>query len=131
MSYKYNLNVTGAWPRFVLDPQVNKNSNSDYLHLTVCTSFVPSGGITESNMAVMEVSFPSGVVADPERIPSLESSKGVKKVETKNGDTIVVVYIDRLGTQELCFAVDGYRTHKVANQKPSPVIIYDYYDTCK
>ncbi|KAJ6646228.1 CD109 antigen, partial [Pseudolycoriella hygida] len=131
LSYKYNLNVTGAWPRFVLDPQVNKNSNADYLHLTICTSFVPSGGVTESNMAVMEVSLPSGIAADLERIPSLESSEGVKKVETKNGDTTIVVYIEKLGPQELCFAIDGYRTHKVAQQKPSPVIIYDYYDTSK
>lgn len=37
VSYKYNVNVTGAWPRFTLDPQPNKNSNPDYLHLTVCT----------------------------------------------------------------------------------------------
>lgn len=110
---------------------MNRNSNADYLHLTVCTNFVPSVGETVSNMAVMEVAFPSGVVADQERIPSLESSKGVKKVETKNGDTTVVVYIDQLGAEELCFAIDGYRTNKVANQKPSPVIIYDYYDTCK
>lgn len=37
LSWKYNANVTGAWPRFTLDPQPNKNSHSDYLHLTVCT----------------------------------------------------------------------------------------------
>lgn len=37
LTYKYNLNVTGAWPRFTLDPQPNKNSHQDYLHLTVCT----------------------------------------------------------------------------------------------
>lgn len=37
LSYRYNLNVTGAWPRFTLDPQPNKNSHKDYLHLTVCT----------------------------------------------------------------------------------------------
>ncbi|XP_037047883.1 CD109 antigen-like [Bradysia coprophila] len=131
LSYRYNLNETGAWPRFVLDPKVNRSSNSDHLHLTVCASFIPSGDVTESNMAVMEVSLPSGVVADLETIPSLQSSRGVKKVETKNGDTIVVVYIDKLGTETLCFAIDGYRTSKVANQKPSPVIIYDYYDTSK
>ncbi|KAG4078918.1 hypothetical protein HA402_005578 [Bradysia odoriphaga] len=131
LSYRYNLNETGAWPRFVLHPQVNKSSNSDHLHLTVCASFVPSGDVTESNMAVMEVSLPSGVVADLETIPSLESSRGVKKVETKNGDTSVVVYIDKLGTETLCFAINGYRTSKVAHQKPSPVIIYDYYDTSR
>lgn len=37
LSYRYNLNVTGAWPLFTLDPQPNKNSHQDYLHLTVCT----------------------------------------------------------------------------------------------
>ncbi|XP_037050047.1 CD109 antigen-like [Bradysia coprophila] len=131
LSYKYNLNETSEWPRFVLDPQVNKTSNSDHLHLTVCTSFVPSGGVTQSNMAVMEVSLPSGVVADLEKIPLLQSSSGVKKVETRNGDTIVVVYIDKLRSEALCFVIDGYRTSKVANQKPSPIIIYDYYDTSK
>lgn len=40
LSYKYNVNVTGEWPRFTVDPQVNRNSNSDYLHLTVCTRYV-------------------------------------------------------------------------------------------
>lgn len=39
LSYKYNINVTGAWPRFTLDPQPNKNSHPDYLHLTVCTRY--------------------------------------------------------------------------------------------
>ena len=37
VAYKYNVNVTGAWPRFTLEPRVNRNSNQDYLHLTVCT----------------------------------------------------------------------------------------------
>ena len=37
LTYTYNLNVTGAWPRFSLDPKVNRNSNADNLHLTVCT----------------------------------------------------------------------------------------------
>lgn len=40
LSYKYNINVTGAWPRFTLDPMVDKISSSDYLRLTVCTAFV-------------------------------------------------------------------------------------------
>jgi CD109 antigen len=78
ISYKYHTNVTGAWPRFNLDPQVNKNSNSDYLHLTVCTSFVPAGGMNESNMAVMEVAFPSGFTADLDTLPSLEQTYGIK-----------------------------------------------------
>lgn len=36
VTYRYNTNVTSAWPRFVLDPTVNRNSHSDYLHLSAC-----------------------------------------------------------------------------------------------
>lgn len=131
MGYKYNMNVTGEWPRFVLDPQVNKNSNQDYLHLSVCTSFVPTTGQNSSNMAVMEVGFPSGFTADSDTLPSLENMDYIKKVELKDGDTIVVLYFDSLDRNELCPTISAFRTHKVAKQKPAPVVIYDYYDNSR
>jgi hypothetical protein len=37
VSYRYNLNVTGAWPLFTLDPQVDKNSDRNHLQLSVCS----------------------------------------------------------------------------------------------
>lgn len=40
VSYQYNLNVTGAWPLFTLDPQVNKNSNANHLQLSICSGYV-------------------------------------------------------------------------------------------
>jgi CD109 antigen len=78
LSYKYNMNVTGAWPRFVIDPQVNRNSNQDHVHLTICTSFVPDTLSPKSNMAVMEVSFPSGFTFDVDTIPYLRSTEKIK-----------------------------------------------------
>ena len=33
--------------------------------------------------------------------------------------------------KEICPVFKAYRTHKVAKQKPAPVLIYDYYDNCK
>ena len=78
LSYRYNMNVTGAWPRFVLDPQVNRLSTKDFLHLTVCTSFVPDDLTEKSNMAVMEVSFPSGYTFDSDTVPFLKSTEKVK-----------------------------------------------------
>lgn len=94
--------------------------------------FVPiKEGRRYSNMAVMEVSLPSGFVADLDTIPSLEATESVKKVETQNGDTVMVIYFDRLGTKELCPTVDAFRTHKVAMQKPAAVTVYDYYDTTR
>merc|ERR1711955_61462 len=27
-----------------------------------------------------------------------------------------------------CITIEAFRTHRVANQKPAPVLVYDYYD---
>ncbi|XP_067205128.1 thioester-containing protein 1 allele R1-like isoform X2 [Linepithema humile] len=131
VSYQYNLNVTGAWPLFTLDPQVDKNSNANHLQLSICSGFVPTKEANESNMAVMEVSLPSGFTVDRDSLPSLEISSHVKRVETKEGDTMVVLYFDKMVKQEYCPTVSAFRTHKVAKQKPVPVSIYDYYDSSR
>jgi CD109 antigen len=54
-----------------------------------------------------------------------------QKVETKDGDTIVVVYFASLEPEDVCPVVKAYRTHNVAKQKPMPIIVYDYYDNCE
>lgn len=52
-------------------------------------------------------------------------------METKEGDTLVIIYFDDIDTNEICPEIEAYRTHDVAEQKPSPIIIYDYYDNCE
>lgn len=98
--------------------------------LFIC-SFVPVGNVNESNMAVMEVSFPSGFTADLDTLPSVVSSNSIKRYETKNADTVAILYFDSITLKELCPTINAYRTHKVAKQKPAAVKIYDYYDNCK
>lgn len=44
----------------------------------------------------MEVSLPSGFTVDRDSLPSIEASSHVKRVETKNGDTMVVLYFDKV-----------------------------------
>ncbi|KAI4464831.1 macroglobulin / complement [Holotrichia oblita] len=132
VNYQYNMNVTGPWPMFTLDPQVDKNSNEHHLQLSICTAFV-SRNLSEnsaSNMAVMEVNLPSGFTVDVDSLPSLEVSQNVQKVETKN-DTTVVLYFHNTTIQEYCPTVSAFRTHKVAKQKPVAVTIYDYYDSSR
>lgn len=82
-------------------------------------------------MAVMEVNLPSGFTADIDSLPSLEVSQNVQKVETRNEYTTVVLYFNNISRVEYCPTVSAFRTHKVAKQKPVPVILYDYYDSCK
>ncbi|KAK6619001.1 hypothetical protein RUM44_003383 [Polyplax serrata] len=131
VSYRFNLNVTGAWPLFTLDPQVDKNSDKNHLQVSICSGFVGTRETNESNMAVMEVSLPSGFVVDQDSLPSLRISQNVKRVETKDADTTVVLYFDKLIKQEYCPTISAYRTHMVANQKPVPVSVYDYYDSSR
>lgn len=57
---------------------------------------MPTKEANESNMVVMEVNLPSGFTVDKESLPSLEVSQNVKRVETKNGDTIVILYFDEV-----------------------------------
>jgi CD109 antigen len=126
LSYKYNKNVTGEWPRFIVEPEVHKSSNKDFLHLVACTSFVPDDFADKSNMAVMEVSLPSGFTFDSDSLTELKATEKVKKIETKEGETIVVIYFDDLSVKKICPEVKAYRTHSVAKQKPVPIIVYDY-----
>lgn len=133
VNYRYNTNVTGPWPMFTLDPQVDKNTNQHHLQLSICTAFV-SKNLTaqpESNMAVMEVNLPSGFTADIDALPSLEVSQHVQKVETKNDHTTVILYFNNLTITEYCPTVSAFRTHRVARQKPVPVVVYDYYDSSR
>lgn len=37
LSSRYNLNVTGAQPRFALDPQVDAVSTPEHLQLSICS----------------------------------------------------------------------------------------------
>ncbi|XP_044727005.1 CD109 antigen-like isoform X2 [Chrysoperla carnea] len=135
VSFRYNVNVTGAWPMFTLDPQVDRNSNRNHLQLSICSGFVGNRNDSvdaQSNMAVMEVNLPSGYTVDSEALPSLRASPHVKRVETRDSNTQVVLYFDHMHRkQEYCPTVSAFRTHKVARQVPVPVTLYDYYDTAR
>lgn len=125
VSWQYNLLVSAEKPAFYLNPIVDKTSNSNYLQLSVCTYYKAGDS---SNMAVMEVELPSGYVADVEALPGLRGTKHVKRVDTNNGDTKVIIYFDKVTRDELCLTVPAHRVYMVSNNKPVPVSIYDYYN---
>lgn len=83
-------------------------------------------------MIIMEVAMPSGFLVDKDRLTEILRKPRIKLTELKNGETVVDIYIDQMHPNEdLCIEVQGYRSHKVAENKPVPVRIYDYYDSCK
>lgn len=81
-------------------------------------------------MVILEVTLPSGFVAEADTLINVSNSFNVKKVETKNADTIIIVYFDNfVANKEVCPVFDAFRAHKVADQKPVSVAVYDYYDS--
>lgn len=128
VGYQYNLNVTAAWPSFVVNPQVTKVSDSYHMQVTVCTHFIQKTNVTSSYMSVIEVYLPSGFTVNQDALPALRKFKGVQKVETDRKDTKVILYFNSIEKQEVCPTIEAFRTHRVANQRPAPIVVYDYYD---
>lgn len=80
-------------------------------------------------MAVVEAELPSGFVADLQTIrENLTKIKDVKKIETRNGNTVVVIYLDNVGVDQTCLQITAYRMCQIADEKPVSVQVYDYYD---
>ncbi|XP_064467079.1 CD109 antigen-like isoform X2 [Ornithodoros turicata] len=126
VSWSFNLAVSSEAPSFFLNPLVDKTSTESYLQLSICTHYRGEGNA--SNMAVMEVALPSGYLFDFDTLSSIHRTKEVRRVDSEDGDTNVVIYFDRIGKEELCVTVPAHREHKVANQRPVPVKISDYYN---
>ena len=83
-------------------------------------------------MVIVEVSMPSGFLVETERLNDLLKKPHVKLVETKAGGTMADIYFDQMmPNEDMCLEVQGYRSHKVFENKAVPVRIFDYYDSCK
>ncbi|XP_054716193.1 CD109 antigen-like [Uloborus diversus] len=130
VSWSFNLAVSGEAPKFFLNALLDKTSTASYLQLSICSHQRERKNDT-SNMAVMEVSLPSGYVADVDALPSILQIPKVKRVETQLQDTGVVIYFDRLDRDESCVTVPAHRIHKVAHQRRAPVKVYDFYSQAK
>uniref|UniRef100_T1IYG2 TEP1-F n=1 Tax=Strigamia maritima TaxID=126957 RepID=T1IYG2_STRMM len=129
VSYSYNIMVSKENPSFQVNPFVDRSSTKDRLQLNVCAAYAENGAT--SNMAVMEVTLPSGFVIDRDSLPALHRVDEVKRVDIKDRDTTVVVYFDKLDNKLVCPTIKAYRTYRVAKQKATAVYVYDYYDQAK
>ncbi|XP_032574224.1 CD109 antigen isoform X4 [Drosophila sechellia] len=132
LSYRYNLAEKEKKPSFKVTPTV-KDTPNQLLVVDICAEYVPledADKEKDSNMAVMEIALPSGFVGDAESLGKIHAVDRVKRVETKNSDSTVVVYFDSLTPGDVrCLPLEASKAHAVAKQKPASVSLYDYYDT--
>uniref|UniRef100_A0A6E8W2J7 TEP1-F n=1 Tax=Anopheles coluzzii TaxID=1518534 RepID=A0A6E8W2J7_ANOCL len=129
--YQYSLNLTNFENRFQLDLQKQKTSSDHELRLKVCVSFIPTVSESRSNMALIEVTLPSGYVVDHNPISEQTTVNPIDHFEIRYGGASVVVYYKNMSNVRNCFTVTAYRRFKVALKRPAYVVVYDYYDTNK
>ncbi|XP_039480041.1 alpha-2-macroglobulin-like [Drosophila santomea] len=126
ISYAYDFEEKEVNPSFSIQTTV-KPSLSSKMELVVCVEFV-EGSTNASDMVVLEVSLPSGYSSDKSSVKKIRDVEGVGSVDTKNKDSVVIVYFESLAKNESkCIPVEAYRTLEVTNLKPSSVVIYDNY----
>uniref|UniRef100_A0A182X456 TEP1-F n=1 Tax=Anopheles quadriannulatus TaxID=34691 RepID=A0A182X456_ANOQN len=127
--YRYNLNLMNFEHRFQLDLQKQIASSDQELKLNVCANYIPTVSESRSNMALVEVTLPSGYVVDHNPISEQTTVNPIQNIEIRYGGTSVVLYYNSMGSERNCFTVSAYRRFMVALKGPAYVVVYDYYDT--
>ncbi|XP_053692176.1 thioester-containing protein 1 allele R1-like [Sabethes cyaneus] len=126
VAYDYYQNIQMARQNFQLAVQMLNTMTCHEQHLEICVKYIPKEAYSHSNMAFVEVFFPSGIFVEADGVEDL--SNAIQKTELQFAATSVVVYYDNLGPEENCFKVISYCRYKVAVHRPAYVVVYDYYD---
>lgn len=117
VGYRYNINTTETLPAFSLFG-TTKLLSHDHLGIELTTSYQPNDV--------------NGFVIKLELLDKLKSSVPlIKRAETKNDNTVAVIYFDHLTSNPVTLQMHCFREHIVSEQKPSSIVIYDYYDSGK
>uniref|UniRef100_A0A8W7JZM2 TEP1-F n=1 Tax=Anopheles albimanus TaxID=7167 RepID=A0A8W7JZM2_ANOAL len=127
VTYKYLLDLINVNQRFNITVNQLLASGSS-LKLGICSNFIPENRGERSNMALVEVTFPSGFVADSKSNSELWRTNGIQNVEYLHGGTMVVLYYNNMGDERNCFSITAYMRFKVAFRRPAFVKVHDYYN---
>lgn len=134
LGYRYHIDAPETEAAFTLKPNV-KLMDAEHMSLEIITAYQPPNGkdlVKQSNMVVLETTLPSGFVVNADVLNGLKSTQSlVKRIETKSGDTVAIIYLDHLTTDPITLTIDGFQEHLVEEQKPASILIYDYYDNGK
>ncbi|XP_003372140.1 putative A-macroglobulin complement component [Trichinella spiralis] len=124
IKWRYNVKSLDNNRPFLCETDVSQQA---YTALTVsfCCKYMFEG---TSNMAIMELTAPSGFVIDVQQLNGLTDTNQLQMVETKKQDTQANIYFDSIGISPICFNVSSKLAYQVADQKPAIVRLYDYYE---
>ncbi|XP_048731535.2 CD109 antigen-like [Ostrea edulis] len=124
VAVNYNIKEQIERPAFVISV-ASLTETMESISTRICTRYNSSNDV-HSGMAILEYGVPSGFEADLE---SISSHPDLKKSEVD--ERRVILYFDKITQNEACITVNAERRTMVANVKPSPVRVYEYYNPAK
>ncbi|XP_050079853.1 CD109 antigen-like [Anopheles maculipalpis] len=129
IAYQYGIDVRNINRQFKLTLEKQFFNQDHTLLLKVCSSFIPLLAHSRSDLALVEVNFPSGYVVDRDSIVDITNRNPFKNVEYRYGYTSLVIYYESMGPEENCFTVTAQKLFRVAFQRPAYVLVHDFYKT--
>lgn len=127
LTYQYNIANVDEFRYFHITPKAIFN-NPDELNVEVCFTYQPEQ-YEATNMIIMEVNLPSGFMSEEESRLALKDNDLVQRIEAKNSDSSVVLYLDSLEANvNHCLNIPADKTNEILMPKPSAILMYDYYN---
>jgi len=83
ISYQYNIVEKDPKPSFKVQTIIKPESPPSKLELSVCVEYVEEGKAKASNMAILEVSLPSGYTADEDSFKDIQDIERVRVRQKK------------------------------------------------
>lgn len=108
------------------------NISEEEIDLEICfTYYAPQEAITNNyNIVIMEANLLPGYKALTNQ--NLLEFEFVQRIETKNEDTTMILYFDKLTSeQDYCINILMSKTNEVEEGKAAAVVMYEYYDTSR
>ncbi|XP_054153494.1 CD109 antigen-like [Oppia nitens] len=122
LMYQYNtMSISDGAFNISID---HTRHNDKYVILHICTNHKETGRSTSNN--IIEIDLPTGFHYHAEKF--VWNKDIVDKIEAKEGDTEIHVYIKQLTSSQLCIDIPTIESYNTIDRYAVPVKVYHYYD---
>lgn len=133
LTYNYNIiDKKKSAEFFHLSVSIRENTAPNQLIIDICAQLVRNDSENHSDMFVIEAELPTGYTTGSEKLKEIRDFTTILFTETKKSDTVAIIYLHGLqADHEMCFSFEATKIYEIAERKPVPVVIYDYYNKAR
>ncbi|KNC22900.1 hypothetical protein FF38_00366 [Lucilia cuprina] len=130
LKQQYNIVNTKEFRHFNIQPKaIHKNEGE--INVEICFTYQADANMPNvaSNLVIMEANLPSGFKSEPEKSIPLKENKLVQRIESKNSESTVILYLDKLEpNKNHCLTIPADKTSEILMPRPVAILMYDYYN---